>query len=116
VEHWPLAGWAVYGWFVPTDDQHHEYWDIAFGVCHTEEERKEAQFKHEKMFKPLHFEDFYSNDIFAREQMERFYRERDGWNREQLCELDTVVVAWRKLASRFNRGIQAPPAGRNSQS
>jgi len=33
----------------------------------------------------------------------------DGWNKEQLCKLDAVVVGWRKLAARFNRGIQGPP-------
>src|SRR5579875_130967 len=109
VEHWPLPGMAIYGWYVPTDDRHHEYWDVAIARCNSEEERKDLQFKHEKMFKPLHFEDFYSNDIFAREAMQRYYDRQDGWHGEQLCELDSSIITWRKLASHYNRGIQEPP-------
>ena len=41
--------------------------------------------------------------------MQDFYENMDGWNQEQLCKLDAVVVGWRKLAARFNRGIQEPP-------
>jgi nitrite reductase/ring-hydroxylating ferredoxin subunit len=109
VEHWPLPGWAIYGWYVPIDDQRHEYWDVAVTRCRNDEERGEAEFKYEKFIKPLHFEDFYSNDIFAREAMQEFYEHRGGWEAEQLCDLDAVVIAWRKIASRFNRGIQKPP-------
>lgn len=109
VEHWPLTGLSIYGWYVPTDDQNHEYWDVVIGRCNSKEERKDLEFKYEKMFKPLHFEDFYSNDVFAREAMQRYYDRQGGWDREQLCDLDSVIVTWRKLASRYNRGIQEPP-------
>ena len=49
---------------------------------------------------------FNDEDVFAREAMERFYSEEDGWNRERLYRPDVVVTEWRKLASKHNRGIQ----------
>src|SRR5229473_1523324 len=42
VEHWPIRGWAQYEWYVPTDDKHHEYWEVLVGRCRNEEERREA--------------------------------------------------------------------------
>ena len=33
----------------------------------------------------------------------------DGWNKETLCQLDNALTAWRKVASRYNRGIQERP-------
>jgi carbazole 1,9a-dioxygenase terminal dioxygenase component len=51
-------------------------------------------------------EHFNHDDVFAREEMERFYAEEDGWNRERLFRPDVVLTEWRKLASRCHRGIQ----------
>jgi len=112
VEHWPVTGIAQYEWFVPIDDTHHEYWEVIVGRAETEEEMREIEFKYTHFFEPLGLRDFNSNDLFAREAMEDFYASMDGWNREELCKLDAVVVGWRRLAARFNRGIQEPPIGR----
>jgi len=38
--------------------------------------------------------------------MQDFYENGDGWNQEVLCQLDNALTAWRKIASRHNRGIQ----------
>jgi carbazole 1,9a-dioxygenase terminal dioxygenase component len=38
--------------------------------------------------------------------MQRFYTQEDGWNRERLFRPDLVITEWRKLASRYNRGVQ----------
>jgi hypothetical protein len=73
---------------------------------------REIEFKYTHFFEPLGLRDFNSNDLFAREAMQDFYADMDGWNREELCKLDAVVVGWRRLAARFNRGIQEPPIGR----
>jgi hypothetical protein len=48
-------------------------------------------------------------DLFAREAMQNFYERGDGWNRESLCAFDAATITWRKVAARFNRGIQEPP-------
>ena len=51
---------------------------------------------------------FNDDDIWAREAMQKFYADETGWLREQLFEADGNILEWRKLASRHNRGIQAP--------
>jgi phenylpropionate dioxygenase-like ring-hydroxylating dioxygenase large terminal subunit len=112
VEHWPAPNWAQYEFYVPIDDQTHEYWEIIVGHCHSENDRKEAEFRYTNFFEPLGLYDFNNHDLFAREAMESFYRDMDGWNEEQLCKTDAIVVGWRKLAARFNRGIQEPPGAR----
>jgi len=111
VEHWPVANWAQYEFYVPIDDRTHEYWEIIVGHCNNDEDRKEAEFRYTNFFEPLGLYDFNNHDLFAREAMEDFYRDMDGWSEEQLCKTDAIVVGWRKLAARFNRGIQEPPPG-----
>ncbi len=108
VEHWPVPGWAQYEWYVPIDDKRHEYWEVLVGRAHDEEERREAEYQYDHFFEPLALKDFNDNDLFAREAMQSFY-ERDGWNRETLCAFDDATIVWRKVAARFNRGIQEPP-------
>ena len=49
---------------------------------------------------------FNNDDVIAREAMERFYAEEDGWHQEHLYRPDLVITEWRKLAARHNRGIQ----------
>ena len=112
VEHWPVPGWAQYEWYVPTDDRHHVYWEVLVGRCRNDHERREADYLYDHFFEPLALRDFNDNDVFAREAMQDFYENRDGWNAETLCAFDESVIMWRKLAARFNRGIQDPPPRR----
>ncbi len=49
---------------------------------------------------------FNNDDVVAREAMERFYSEEDGWSRERLFRPDLILIEWRKLASKHGRGIQ----------
>jgi phenylpropionate dioxygenase-like ring-hydroxylating dioxygenase large terminal subunit len=114
VEHWPIPGWAQYEWYVPIDDRHHEYWEVLVGRCRDEEERREADYLYDHFFEPLALKDFNDNDLFAREAMQSFY-ERDGWNEETLCAFDDATIVWRKVAARFNRGIQEPPHRRGAR-
>jgi hypothetical protein len=44
--------------------------------------------------------------VLAREQIERFYVEEDGWHREHLYRPDLIITEWRKLASTHHRAIQ----------
>jgi len=112
VEHWPVPGWAQYEWYVPTDDRHHVYWEVLVGHCRDDGERCEADYLYDHFFEPLALRDFNDNDVFAREAMQDFYENRDGWNAETLCAFDESVIMWRKIAARFNRGIQDPPQRR----
>jgi phenylpropionate dioxygenase-like ring-hydroxylating dioxygenase large terminal subunit len=108
VEHWPAPAWAQYEWYVPTDDKHHEYWEVLVGRCSSAEDRREADYLYEHFFEPLALKDFNDNDLFAREAMQSFY-EHGGWHQETLCAFDDATIVWRKIAARFNRGIQDPP-------
>jgi phenylpropionate dioxygenase-like ring-hydroxylating dioxygenase large terminal subunit len=114
VEHWPMPGWAQYEWYVPTDDKHHEYWEVLVGHCSSEEDRREADYLYDHFFEPLALKDFNDNDLFAREAMQSFY-EQDGWNQETLCAFDDATIVWRKVAARFNRGIQSAPSHRGAR-
>jgi carbazole 1,9a-dioxygenase terminal dioxygenase component len=63
-------------------------------------------------WKDMVVNNFNNEDVIAREAMERFYAEEDGWNREYLYRPDIVITEWRKLASKHNRGIQRRPGAR----
>ncbi len=115
VEHWPAPGWAQYEWYVPIDNRHHEYWEVLVGRCTSPQERQEAEYLYEHFFEPLALKDFNDNDLFAREAMQSFY-EQGGWERENLCAFDDATIVWRKIASRFNRGIQESPHRRTIHS
>lgn len=112
VEHWPIPGWAQYEWYAPIDDKRHEYWEVLVGRASNDAERREAEYLYDAFFEPLALKDFNDNDVFAREAMQDFYESRDGWNAETLCAFDEATIVWRKVAARFNRGIQEPPARR----
>ncbi|MGH7906073.1 MAG: Rieske 2Fe-2S domain-containing protein [Candidatus Binataceae bacterium] len=109
VENWPLQGWAQYEWYVPTDDQHHEYWEVVVNPCRNAEERNDADYMYESVFEPIALRDFNDRDVFARVAMQQVYGTGKGWEKEVLCSMDSIIVGWRKLVSQFNRGIQEKP-------
>ena len=50
-------------------------------------------------WKDLVVHKFNNEDVIAREAMEHFYAEEDGWNQEQLFRPDMIIAEWRRLAS-----------------
>ncbi len=48
-------------------------------------------------------------DIFAREAMEDFYNNRNGWDEEQLFSMDQFIMEFRKMIHQHARDIQPPP-------
>ena len=108
VENFPEPGYAQYEWYVPIDDKRHEYWQIIASRCRSEEDRERFAYRFDNYFLPIALRDFNDRDLWARAAMQPFY-ENGGWEEEQLCSMDTVIVGWRKLVSRYNRGIQAAP-------
>jgi len=110
VENWPRRGLTQLEWYVPVDGNRHEYWEVILAVCNTEAELKKFKYEYEHLWLPIALHDFNDDDLFAREQMERFYSVDGGvgWDDEQLCGMDAVITGWRKLVSRHNRGIQTP--------
>ena len=112
VDPFPARGMTHFEWYVPIDEHSH-YYMVTWGKRVTDPEEQE-RFAHEvdTYWREMVVDRFNDEDVFAREAMERFYAEEDGWNRERLYRPDVVVTEWRKLASRHNRGIQSRGSGR----
>ena len=110
VESWPKLGLTQLERYVPVDGSRHEYWEVILAIWPTEADLKKFKHEYENLWLPIALHDFNDDDLFAREQMERFYSVDGGvgWDDEQLCGMDAVITGWRKLVSRVNRGIQTP--------
>jgi hypothetical protein len=89
----------------------YEYWEVMVRICKTDDERKKFQYRFDNLYMPLCIRGFNDCDLYAREAMEEFYADGTGWDNEQLVETDISPVTWRKLASRWNRGIARPGNG-----
>jgi carbazole 1,9a-dioxygenase len=106
VDPFPRPDTMQFEWYVPYDEQSHHY-IVTWGKRVKDEQQAEQFFREmDVAWKDLVVHKFNSDDVIAREAMEHFYAEEDGWNREQLYRPDMVIVEWRRLASRHNRGIQ----------
>ena len=111
VENWPQDHVVQYEWYVPITDDTHEYWEVLVKVCNTDEERKAYKKRYDLVYKPLCLHGFNDCDLHAREAMQNFYSDGTGWDDEQLMATDVSPITWRKLASRWNRGIAKPGKG-----
>ncbi|HEY4297269.1 MAG TPA: Rieske 2Fe-2S domain-containing protein [Paraburkholderia sp.] len=111
VENWPEEHVVQFEWYVPITDDTYEYWEILARVCPTEKERKDFQYRFDYLFKPMCLHGFNDCDLYAREAMQDFYADGTGWDEEQLVATDVSPITWRKVASRWNRGIAKPGRG-----
>jgi len=111
VENWPEDHVVQYEWYVPITDDTHEYWEILVRVCPTEEDVKKFDYRYKYMYEPLCLHGFNDCDLYAREAMQNFYSDGTGWDEEQLVATDVSPITWRKMASRWNRGIAKPGRG-----
>ncbi len=109
VENFPERGLAQYEWYVPIDDTRHEYWQVLAKWCPDVDARAQFAYRFEHYYEPIVLRDFNDRDLEARQAMQPFYA-NGGWREETLCGLDAVILGWRELVSRHNRGIQTPPA------
>lgn len=111
VESWPEDDVAQYEWFVPITDDTYEYWEVIVRRCKNAEERAAFEYRFDTLYEAQCLYGFNNDDVMAREAMQHFYADGTGWNDEQLGEMDHSIVAWRKLATRHNRGIASKPHG-----
>ena len=106
VDPFPRNDMVHFEWYVPIDEHSH-YYVVTWGKrVSGEDAQQEFTREIDTYWREMVIDHFNDEDVFAREAMERFYAEEDGWNRERLYRPDVVVTEWRKLASRCNRGIQ----------
>jgi carbazole 1,9a-dioxygenase terminal dioxygenase component len=108
VEQFPLPGLTQFEWYVPIDGKTHLYVQTIGQQVQTDEDRINFSNEFESVYKPHGLDGFNADDIWAREVTEPFYADDYGWVDEMLCEPDTTILEWRRLASRANRGIQTP--------
>lgn len=106
VEPFPAPGLMQFEWYVPIDERSHSYF-VTWGKrvsgdsdVHAFNQEIEGHWRH------LVIDTFNIDDVVAREAMDRFYAEEDGWQRERLYRPDVIITEWRKLASSHNRGVQ----------
>ena len=114
VDPFPAPHIVHFEWYVPVTERTHRYM-ITWG-SKVEDEQAEKRFYDEITYLWREFvpEKFNNEDVFAREAMDEFYGDEDGWHRESLFGPDVLVTAWRNLCSNANRGIQQLPYGAQS--
>ena len=112
VDPFPDVDMCQFEWYVPIDEHSHNYIVTWGRRVKSDAERQRFYTEVDAVWKDLVVDKFNNEDVIAREAMERFYAEEDGWNREYLYRPDLVLTEWRKLASKHNRGIQRRPGAR----
>jgi len=106
VDPFPTTGMIQFEWYVPIDERSHMY-TVTWGRYVESAAQAERFYKEvDAYWKEMVTQRFNNDDIAAREAMQRFYAEEDGWSKERLYRPDLIITEWRKLASAHNRGIQ----------
>jgi carbazole 1,9a-dioxygenase terminal dioxygenase component len=103
----PDEGITLYEWYVPIDEKTHRCFMTLAKTCTTEEEKHAFRSAFETRWKPMALEGFLFQDVMARESAQGFYASDKGWLDECLVEEDFMLIEWRKLCSRRNRGVQS---------
>ena len=107
VDNFPFPTVTHYEWYVPKDEKTHIYFQFG-GKRVKSRDEEEAWLKEDghnfwEVQSPM---GFTTEDVFAREGMEKFYGEEEGWYRERLYGPDVEITMWRKFASEHARAVQ----------
>jgi len=106
VDPFPRPDLIQFEWYVPRDEGSHHY-IVTWGKRTTDKsEIKQFNYEMDAIWKDLVVNKFNNEDVLAREAMESFYADEDGWNQEQLFRPDMIIGEWRRLASKHGRAIQ----------
>jgi len=106
VDSFPVPGITQFEWYVPMTENTHLYVQTLGCKVDSVDDRIKFAQDFESIWIPHSLDGFNGDDIWAREVTEPFYEDDYGWVDEMLCEPDTTILEWRRLASRCNRGIQ----------
>lgn len=113
VDPFPDPEMIHFEWYVPRDEKSHWYIHCATKVVPGEQGDESFGREYESIWKDLYAHGFNDDDIWAREATQDFYDDDYGWLEETLFESDACIIAWRKLASETNHGIQTRVRDRN---
>ena len=108
VDPWPDPKTTQVEWYVPVDEDHHLYVQTLSTLAPTEAERRDFDREFNGRWLEYAFEDFNGPDVWAREAAEEAYRDDQQWVDEGLFEADENIIAFRRLISKHNRGVQRP--------
>lgn len=106
VDPFPDPTMIHFEWYVPRDERSHWYIHCATKIVPGPDGDESFGREYEAIWKDLYAHGFNDEDIWAREATQAFYDDDSGWLNEQLFESDECLIAWRKLASETNHGIQ----------
>ena len=107
VDPWPAPPIIHYEFYVPKDDGVHTYFQFGgLRVKSAEEHDRWVQEDAHSLWEVPVVVNFTVDDAFARESMQPFYGDEDGWYRERLYQPDIEITTWRKFASDHARGVQ----------
>lgn len=107
VTTFPAPHCTHYEFYVPKNKDEHTYFQ--FGVIHTDDGEEAERWLGEEgriMWEVPAVAGFTVDDAFAREQLQKYYAEEDGWQRERLFQPDVELTMWRRFASKHARGLQ----------
>lgn len=116
VDPFPTPTTVHFEWYVPVSERSHRYfitWGRRLGGD-GDAARKGFLDEMDHVWRDKVPSGFTNEDVFAREAMDEFYSQQDGWHRERLFGPDVVTTAWRRLCARSNRGVQRLPGGAES--
>ncbi len=107
VDPFPDPSLIQYEFYVPTTSGQHEYFQLLQRKVSSPEDVDRFRQEFEETWCDLALHGFNDDDVWAREELEAFYRDGDGWSNERLFPPDMCIVEWRRLASTHARGIQS---------
>jgi carbazole 1,9a-dioxygenase len=107
ITNFPYTGAHNFEWLVPIDAHTTQYFKVGGKPCATEAEAEawRGQQGYDEWEGPV-IKGFMVDDNKARESMEKFYTEEDGWYRERLYRPDLEITMFRKFFSEHARDIQ----------
>jgi hypothetical protein len=109
VTHWPSPDMTHYEWYVQVDEHQYRYFQFVVTWAPSIVKGLFFRIRYRLLWKWVAHVLFNNQDAYAVENMERFYAENDGWNRERLYAPDVALTTWRRFVHENARGIQPVP-------
>jgi len=108
IDPWPARTMVQMEWYVPVDEKTHVYFQTIGKRVKNDDDRAQWERDFKEKWLPLALDGFNEDDIWARIELEKAYQHDTMWIDEQLAEPDVMVMRWRQIAHKHNRGIQRP--------
>lgn len=108
VDPWPDPSTTQFEWYVPIDEKTHLYVQTLGKRAASVEQRRDFEREFNNRWSFYAFDEFNGPDIWAREAAEEGYADDHHWIDEALFEADENIIAFRRLISKRNGGVQRP--------